>query len=205
MSVDDKTRNGRVCLLLLNACPVGLRRFIEHNYTTNGFARFDGFLDQWNIKHNLFHLRFKSCCSVHCTNANRSTPICTEQWDLLYKETLSRNPHGDGRKCPCMYTAIPGVTTEVMDVTLCCLLLRNCMSGGINMVHIEQICAVRNQILHSNSATLDEQTFNDIWRRLEKSLLHIAAQVSSEFHNEVRKTIKETKTSFCDNSREVCL
>ncbi|KAK3106215.1 hypothetical protein FSP39_015362 [Pinctada imbricata] len=199
MSVEDKARYGRACLLVLNTCPVGLRRVIEHDYTTRGFTGFEAYLGDHSNKHQLFHLRFQKCCLVHCTYTNKSTPLRTEQWDLLYSETLTRNPHRDRGKCPCMYTAIPGVTTHVMDVTLCCLLLRN-ICPGVNISHIEDICTVRNQLLHARSATLDEQSFNVAWNKVETALLSLASSTSASFQSELKNTIQETQSGFCDLS-----
>lgn len=125
MSSLDEARYGRACLLVLNICPFTLRLVIADYYTQQGSLSFQDFL--LKQKHNLFHLLQKRCCCRR--QQSRATPMYRSQWELLYIRNTSPCRIGQQDDSPCQHDAKPGVTTNVMDLTLCCLMLKNTCPG----------------------------------------------------------------------------
>ena len=119
----DEVRYGRLCLLMLHTCPLRLRSIIDNSYC-RGLPDFETFLN--NNLHQLFHLRYRNCC---CGNTSYHTHISKSQWDLLYSQISTRNPHGRRGECHCQYKAKTSVTSDVLDITFCCLFLTNFCSG----------------------------------------------------------------------------
>ena len=104
----DKVRYGRLCLLMLHTCPLRLRCIIDNSYCRE-MPNFETFLN--NNLHQLFHLRYRNCC---CGNTSNNSHISKSQWDLLYSQISTRNPHGRRGECPCQYKAKIGVTSDVL-------------------------------------------------------------------------------------------
>ena len=86
---------------------------IDNSYC-RGVPDFETFLN--NNLHQLFHLSYRNCC---CGNTSNNTHISKYQWDLLYSQISTRNPHGRRGECPCQYKAKNGVTSDVLDITFC--------------------------------------------------------------------------------------
>ena len=104
----DELRHGRLCLMMLHTCPLRLRGIIDNSYC-RGVPDFETFLN--NNLHQFFHLRYRNCC---CGNTSNNTPISKSQWDLLYSQISTRNPHGRRGECPCQYKTKNGVTSDVL-------------------------------------------------------------------------------------------
>ncbi|KAK3093458.1 hypothetical protein FSP39_015937 [Pinctada imbricata] len=194
MSVEDEIRYGRTCSLVLNKSVAVLRRVVKHSYTTQGAPSFEVFLN--NNKHTLFHLLFKQCC---CGNKSTVTPLSKYQWKLLYVQTSTRNPHGQRGECPCQYTAISGVTPDVMDVSLCCLVLSN-IYPGVSMPDIDTIRDVRNKLIHASNASLDAMLYLATWNKVEAAMLNLAQGVSSTFRSDTINAVEDLKNRLMDSS-----
>ena len=192
MSNMDEVRYGRLCLLTLNTCPVRLRHVIDNSYS-RGVPNFEVFLN--NNIHHLFHLRFRNCCCSN--NTSTATPLNKSQLDLLFTRVSTRNRHGRRGECPCQYKAIPGVTTDVLDITLCCLFLNN-ICPGIPHQDVATIRQVRNDLIHASSAAIDEPTFNNIWVAVERALLNLSKSVSPSFEIETQNILQRTKNRIID-------
>ena len=189
----DEVRYGRLCLLVLNTCPARLRGVIDDSYS-RGVPSFEVFLN--NNVHNLFHLRFRNCC---CSNkAGPFLPLSKFQWDLLYSLVSKRNPHGSKMVCPCQYKAHQGITSDVLDVTYCCLLLTNICPGIIPHSDMETIRLVRNELIHASFSSIDEQTFNTIWTKVEQALLNISRLVTPTFEADTQNILQELKDRVID-------
>ena len=188
----DEVRYGRLCLLTLNTCPARLRRVIDHSYS-RGVPNFEVFLN--NNIHHLFHLRFRNCCCSN--NTSTVTPLNKSQWDLLFTRISTRNPHGRRGECPCQYKAILGVTTNVLDITLCCLFLCN-ICPGISQQDVVTIRQVRNDLIHANAASIDEQTFKRTWSAVEKALLNLSRLVSPIFETDTQDILQRMKDRVID-------
>ncbi|KAK3103832.1 hypothetical protein FSP39_022273 [Pinctada imbricata] len=185
----NEARYGRACFLVLNTCPVTLRRVIDHYCSTTGFNDLEGLLNHVRNKHDLFHLSFGQCC---CGHTSRNKPLRKQQWELLYRKTYSSNPHGQQGQCYCMYSAIPGVTSDVMDVTLCCLVIRN-ICRGINNADIDAISSVRNQLIHASSATLEDTAYNYLWKKVETAVISLAKKADSVIEMDTKRAVQEMK------------
>lgn len=170
-----EARYGRACLLVLNICPFALRRVISDYYTRQGSLSIQDFLGK--KKHDLFHLLHTRCCCR--PQQSRTTPMNNSQWDSLYMRNISSCRRGQRGDCPCQYDAKPGITTSVMDITLCCLFIKNICTGiTINMAHVDTIREVRNNLIHAGSASLNDPTFLHYWNRIENAVIDIALHVS---------------------------
>ena len=194
----DEVRYGRLCLLMLHTCPLRLRGIIDNSYC-RGVLDFDTFLN--NYLHQLFHLRYQNCC---CRNTINNTPISQSQGDLLYTRVstqCSLNPRRRRGECPCQYKAKTGVTSDVLDITFCCLFLTN-ICPGIRQADVDTIRQVRNGLIHANTAPIDAQSFNDKWKEVEQALSSLSHTVSSTFAYETQKILIEMKTRVID-SREL--
>ncbi|KAK3084724.1 hypothetical protein FSP39_018031 [Pinctada imbricata] len=192
MSYADEARYGRMSLLLLNACPFTLRHVINDYYVKHGYTSLQDFLDK--NKHDLYHILSRRCC---CRLIQRRvTPMNRSQWDILFIKNSSSCRTGYTGDCPCQYDSKPGVTSDVMDITLCCLFIKNICSGyaGINMSHIETIRVIRNQIIHAESARLDVLTFNGYWNKVRFALLDLANNVSPTVHTGTLCMIQDLET-----------
>ena len=187
----DVIRYGRLCLLSLNTCPAILRNVIDNSYS-RGIPNFELFLN--NNVHQLFHLRFRNCC---CGNTSYTTHLSRYQWDLLYARTSTRNPHGRRGDCPCQYKAHQGITSDVLDVTYCCLLLTN-ICPGIGQSDIDTIRGIRNDIVHASFASIDEPTFNAIWVKLEQALFNLSRLVSPAFEADTKNLLHTLKDRIID-------
>ena len=187
----DQVIYGKLCLLMLHTCPLRLRSIIDNSYS-RGVPNFETFLD--NNLHKLFHLRHKNCC---CGYTSNNTHLSKSQWDLLFSKVSTRNPHGRKSECPCQYKAKTGVTSDVLDITFCCLLLTN-ICPGIPQTDVDTIRKVRNDLIHANTASIDVITFNDKWKNVEHALLTLSGTVSSTFANETQKILDELKNRVVD-------
>ena len=188
----DEVRYGRLCLLTLNTCPARLRKVIDNSYC-RGVPSFELFLN--NNIHQLFHLRFRNCC---CSNTiSTATPLMRSQWDLLFTRVSTRNPHGRRGECPCQYKAIPGVTIDVLDITLCCLFLCN-ICPGIPQQDVATIRQIRNDLIHASAASIDEPTFNTIWSAVEQAMMSLSRLVSPAFETDTRDILQRMKDRVVD-------
>ena len=190
----DEVRYGRLCLLMLHTCPLRLRGIIDNSYS-RGVPDFETFLN--NNLHQLFHLRYKNCC---CGNTSYNTHLSQSQWDLLYTRVFtlcSLNPRRRRGECPCQYKAKTGSTSDVLDITFCCLFLTN-FSPGIPRTDVDTIRQVRNGLIHANTASVDVQSFNARWQEVEKALLSLSHTVSSTFANETQRILDESKNRVID-------
>ena len=193
----DEVRYGRLCLLMLHTCPLRLRGIIDNTYC-RGVPDFETFLN--NNLHQLFHLRYRNCC---CNNRSNNTHISQAQWDLLYTRVSTHcalNPRRHRGECPCQYRAKTGVTSNVLDITFCCLFLTN-ICPGIPQTHqadVDTIRQVRNGLIHANTASINVQSFNDKWKEVEQALLSLSRTVSSTFANETQTILDELKNRVID-------
>ncbi|KAK3099656.1 hypothetical protein FSP39_007574 [Pinctada imbricata] len=195
MSRDDEARYGRACLLVLNVCPFTLRQVID-DYSLHHARSLSlcDFLEK--NKHSLFHLHAKKCCCKHLQQ-NRSTPMYKSQWDSLFMQNTSSCQKGKNIDCPCKYDCKPGITTKVMDVTLCCLVINN-ICPGVDVNHIKTIREIRNNLIHAESARLDLLTFNGYMNRAETAICELAKNVSTTLHTETLEKIVELKNRLMD-------
>ena len=190
----DEVRYSRLCLLMLNTCSGRLRTVIDNSY--RGVPNFETFLN--NKIHDIFHLRFRNCC---CGNLSNITPLSRYQWDLLYirdptqRCTVSRGRCGE---CPCKYSANTGITSDVLDITYCCFLLTNICPGNIPQGDVNTLRQVRNDLIHANSASIDEPTFNTIWASVEQALLSLTRLVSPVFEAHTQVILLELKNRVID-------
>ena len=190
----DEVRYGRLCLLMLHTCPLRLRDIIDNSYC-RGVPDFETFLN--NNLHQLFHLRYRNCC---CGNTSNNTHISQSQWDLLYTRISTQcqlNTRRRRGECPCQYKAKTGVTSNVLDITFCCLFLTN-FCPGIPQADVDTIRQVRNGLIHANTASIDAQSFDDKWKEVEQALLNLSHTVSSAFANETQKILDEMKNRLID-------
>ncbi|KAK3084636.1 hypothetical protein FSP39_016652 [Pinctada imbricata] len=192
MNFADEARYGRASLLILNVCPFTLRHVIDDYHLKNGYTSLQDFLDK--NKHDLYHLLNRKCCCRRIQS--RVTPMNRSQWDLLFIKNSSSCRTGYTGDCPCQYDAKPGVTSDVMDITLCCLFIKNICSrhAGINMAHIETIRTIRNHIIHAESAQLDLLTYNGYWNRIRFALLDLANNLSQTVHTDTLSMIQDIET-----------
>ncbi|KAK3100517.1 hypothetical protein FSP39_021185 [Pinctada imbricata] len=189
----DEARYGRTCLLVLNVCPFTLRHVIDDFFTKQGSPDIQDFVEK--NKHDLYHIMAKKCCCRLIPS--RVTPMYSSQWDLLYKRNLlpCKGICSVGGDCPCKFDAIPGITSDVMDITLCCLVIKNiCQGAAINMTHIDKIRDIRNKLIHASSATLDEPTYNGYWSDVKTAILYLANMVSPTVHTDTLKMIQDLET-----------
>ena len=193
----DEVRYGRLCLLMLHTCPLRLRGIIDNSYC-RGVPDFETFLN--NNLHQLFHLRSRNCC---CGNRSNNTHISQAQWDLLYTRVFTHcalNPRRHRGECPCQYRAKTGVTSNVLDITFCCLFLTN-ICPGIPQTHqadVDTIRQVRNGLIHANTSSINVQSFNDRWKEVEQGLLSLSRMVSSAFESETQTILDELKSRVID-------
>ena len=187
----DEVGYGRLCLLMLHTCPLRLRCVIDNSYC-RGVPDFETLLN--NNLHQLFHLRYKNCC---CGNTSNNTHISKSQWDLLYSKISTRNPHGRRGECPCQYTAKNGVTSDVLDITFCCLFLTN-FCFGVSLTDVDTIRQIRNGVIHAITASIDVQSFNDKWKKVEQALLSLSRTVSLTYESETQTILDELKNRVID-------
>ncbi|KAK3084271.1 hypothetical protein FSP39_010900 [Pinctada imbricata] len=194
MSCADEARYGRISLLLLNVCPFTLRHVINDYHIKHGSTSLQDFLDK--NKHDIYHILNRRCCCR--TIQSRVTPMNRSQWDILFIKNSSPCRTGYTGDCPCQYDAKPGVTSDVMDITLCCLFIKNICSRhvGINMAHIETIRTIRNHIIHAESAQLDLLTYNGYWNRVRFALLDLANNLSQTVHTDTLSRIQDLETQI---------
>ena len=189
----DEARFGRLCLLSLNTCSAILRGVIDNSYSP-AIYNFETFLT--SKIHTLFHLKFRRCCCR--SGRSNNTPLTAPQWDSLFTRVTTANcHHGYTGECPCQYRAITGVTTDVLDVTLCCLFLTN-LCPNIPQADVNTIRQVRNELIHTNTARVDEPTFYTHWNRIEQALLNLSNTVSPVFTNETRIALPTLKDRVID-------
>ena len=186
----DEARYSRLCLLIIRVCPVTLRKVIDHFYSSS-VADFEIFLNT-NI-HALFHLRFRFCC---CPIRRNAQPMTKPQWDTLFTRVSTTNCGYTG-DCPCQYKAIAGVTSDVLDVTLCCLFLTT-LCPHISQADVNTIRQVRNELIHTSTARVNEPTFYTNWNRIEQALLNLSNTVSPAITNDTRATLQTLKERVID-------
>ncbi|KAK3084580.1 hypothetical protein FSP39_015751 [Pinctada imbricata] len=192
MSYADEARYGRISLFLLNVCPFTLRHVINDYHNKHGYTSLQDFLDK--NKHDLYHILNRRCCCRLIQS--RVTPMNRSQWDLLFIKNSSSCRTGYTGDCPCQYDAKPGVTSDVMDITLCCLFIKNICyrHAGINMSHVDTIRTIRNHIIHADSAQLDVLTYNGYWNQVKTALLDLANHAPSTVHTDTLSMIQDLET-----------
>ncbi|KAK3100127.1 hypothetical protein FSP39_015141 [Pinctada imbricata] len=193
MSRDDEARYNRACLLVLNVCPFTLRHVID-DYSSRHARSLSlcDFLEK--NKDRLFHLYKRECCCGHKSN---KTPMYQSQWDSLYNRNTSTCLNGKRIDCPCKYDGKTSATTNVMDVTLCCLVIHN-ICPGVDVNHIQTVREIRNKLIHAESARLDLLTFNGYMNRVETAVCELAKNVSTVLHTETLEMIDELKNRLMD-------
>ncbi|KAK3100730.1 hypothetical protein FSP39_024358 [Pinctada imbricata] len=193
MSRDDEARYGRACLLVLNVCPFTLRHVID-DYSLRHARSLSlcDFLEK--NKDRLFHLYKRECCCGHKSN---KTPMYQSQWDSLYNRNTSACLNGKRIDCPCKYDGKTSATTNVMDVTLCCLVINN-ICPGVDVNHIKTIREIRNNLIHAESASLDLPTYNGYWKRIKTAICQLAQNVSTMLHTDTVNKIDELETRVMD-------
>ena len=190
----DEVRYSRLCLLMLNTCPGRLRTVIDNSY--RGVPNFETFLN--NKIHDLFHLRFRHCC---CGNPSNVTPLSRYQWDLLYTRDPTRRcriSRGRRGECPCQYSSNIGITSDVLDITYCCFFLTNICPGNIPQTDVNTLRQVRNDLIHANSASIDEPTFNRLWANVKQALLSLSRLVSPAFEADTQAILLGLKDRVID-------
>ncbi|KAK3099929.1 hypothetical protein FSP39_011933 [Pinctada imbricata] len=193
MSRDDEARYGRACLLVLNVCPFTLRHVIDdYSLRHAGSLSLYDFLEK--NKDRLFHLYKRECCCGHKSN---KTPMYQSQWDSLYNRNTSTCLNGKRIDCPCKYDSKTSATTNVMDVTLCCLVINN-ICPGVDVNHIKTIREIRNNLIHAESASLDLPTYNGYWNRIKTAICQLAQNVSTMLHTDTVNKIDELETRVMD-------
>ncbi|KAK3084601.1 hypothetical protein FSP39_016113 [Pinctada imbricata] len=198
----DEARYGKTFLLLFKVCAFTLRRVIDNHHGRHGYTSLQDFLDK--NKHNLYHILKRCCCCGFIQSS--VTPMNWPQWNLLFIKNSSSCRTGYAVNCPyqvncpCQYNAKPGITSDVMDITLCCLVIKNICSrhGGINMLHIETIREIRNDLIHANSPCLDLHTFNGYWKDVKTALSGLANHVPSAVYKDALNMIQELETRVMD-------
>ena len=189
----DESRYARLCLLSLNTCLSRLRGVIDHYHVHRGTNTFETFLN--NNKERLFHLRFRQCC---CGHRNKIPPMTKVQWDSLYVRTNSACAHGHGSgDCPCKFMAKSGIKSDILDITMCCLILCNICSA-ISKSDIVTIRQTRNSLIHASEAKLDEPTFNRMWSDIEKALVNLSNTVSAQFGIDTQGIVQRLKDRIID-------
>ena len=194
---EDEVRFGKITLLLLNTCPIYLRPAVDHHNTNRDFETFVTV-----NKHPLFHRikDFQDCCDgTNCIHKTRNKHLFRKQWDKLYipqpTSVCPRNVRGD---CPCKFEAKAGITSGVMDITLCCFIL-TFIGGQKRFVrYVHKIRDIRNEMIHIDNGYLDAQQFNDYWTDIEQSLRNIASTVSQTLRNEVTNALRTLKDRLID-------
>ncbi|KAK3099776.1 hypothetical protein FSP39_009494 [Pinctada imbricata] len=195
MSRDDEARYGRACLLVLNVCPFTLRQVIDdYSLRHAGSLSLCDFLEK--NKHSIFHLYAKKCCCKQLQQ-NRSNPMYKSQWDSLFMQNTSSCQKGKNIDCPCKYDCKPGLTTNVMDITLCCLVINN-ICPAVDLNHIKTIREIRNNLIHAESARLDLPTYNGYWNRIKTAICQLAQNVSTMLHTDTVNKIDELETRVMD-------
>ena len=197
----DEVRYSRLCLLMLNTCPGRLKPVIDISY--RGVPNFETFLN--NKIHDVFHFRFRNCC---CGNTSNVTPLSRYQWDLLYTRVPTRRCtvyHGRRGECPCQYSANTGITSDVLDIMYCCFLFANICPGNIPQADVNTLRQVRNDLIHANSASIDEATFNTIWARVEQALLSLSRLVSPAYEVDTKAILLRFKDRVIDPVELVAL
>ncbi|KAK3100194.1 hypothetical protein FSP39_015999 [Pinctada imbricata] len=193
MNRDDEARYNRACLLVLNVCPFTLRQVIDdYSLRHAGSLSLCDFLEK--NKDRLFHLYKRECCCGHKSN---KTPMYQSQWDSLFNRNTSSCLNGKRIDCPCKYDGKTSATTNVMDVTLCCLVIHN-ICPGVDANHIKTIREIRNKLIHAESARLDLLTFNGYMNRVETAVCELAKNVSTTLHTDTVKMIDELKNRLMD-------
>ena len=184
---------GRLHLLVLSACPVRLRRVIDHLYTKEGYSSFENFLE--SKKHLLFHKRFKNCCCGHKSQIT----FLKGQWHLLYKRIAAQCPDGSDIPCHHQYEVRRGITTDDLCIILCCFLLANAFQC-IPESEVYKIRDVRNKMVHSNSDSKDFPSFNEMWVTVAHALLKLSDCVSVDFRKETKEILQDLESISLDPS-----
>ena len=191
----NEIRYGRLCLCMLHICPLRLRKIIDNSYHRSA-PDFEAFLNNDDNRHYLFHLRSGIC---DCGHRRDETVINNVQWNMLYEPPRTCQRHSGN--CPCRYKAKTGVTSNVLDITLCCLFLSNICPGiqQRDLNHVDTIRQVRNRIIHAKTASIPEQTFNELWQKVKTALIGLSQLVSAAFKEETRKSVDELARCTLDS------
>ncbi|VDI45146.1 Hypothetical predicted protein [Mytilus galloprovincialis] len=144
---------------------------LQRDYQHRGFVSLQSFLDSQQVKHNLFHLRFKSSCckdQANCVN-RRSLPLTNYQWDLLYSE----NP-ASCNQCHCKYAA-KSLQISDLDISFAGLILLNCCNLTQGEDHaIRTLRQHKNAKFSHNTTGQITKTDYDILRAdMEKDVLQL--------------------------------
>ena len=115
-----------------------LRKVIDQYCTVHGLT-FQQLLDAY--KHELFHF-WSGSASRCCVCFRRFVRVLLDkQWYSLFTDISSSlppsHPHKghDGRRCPDVFVARPGIAVGVCDVSLACALIAN-LTGTVRSNHV---------------------------------------------------------------------
>ncbi|XP_071141762.1 cell adhesion molecule DSCAML1-like [Mytilus edulis] len=154
------------------------------------------------LVHQYFGLNIK-CCSEKFVPPKKNGPkkIKMNEFDILFKEDQTKSKHKNEKKnwkCCCVYVPNP-IELSSMDITLTHSIIDICEEGLENhkyeISRMKQIKDKRNEIFHmSDSKSVDQKKFEEMWNNLSDSVQLIANKISKEEGENVQQQISVQKT-----------
>ncbi|KAK3082941.1 hypothetical protein FSP39_009586 [Pinctada imbricata] len=119
------------------------------------------------------------------------------QWNQLFIKTSSKCHTGNSTDCPCTYMAQSGISPEVFDVSLCCLILKRIFSGT-NMPLVDTIREIRNNLIHASNASLDQHTYLGYWTKVKDAIFDLANSVGPQILEDTQSMVQELEQRVMD-------
>lgn len=156
-------------------------------------------------KHILYHIyETLRCCQCGSFPLKLSRPNLTKtQFLVLYRRESTRHNSSHIRTqnghtkqvCLCSWIARPTVTTDVLDISLVHIILKNCTNFQLGAdTWMKKITEIRNEIFHkSDIKALTKKEFVDFWQSLSGSITGLANLISHDYNMEMQYRIDMLK------------
>ncbi|CAG2216469.1 unnamed protein product [Mytilus edulis] len=173
MDKEDKQRYFIVGSVYLEVVTPLFQQKLADNYKSLNFSCLKDFLDDKEVIHILFHLRHRNawCCTdqTNCRN-NKALPLNHHQWKHIYDENKRPGLHN----CFCKYTA-KSVNPEDLDVSLCGLILFNCIKlGQRDQRAVYMIRRNKNDYLsHNTTCGITKDEYDSLMDELKISVFQL--------------------------------
>jgi hypothetical protein len=166
--------------------PKALRNLLQLEAVKQSTKEFPEFLN--SRKEGLFHLRGKQCCC----GVREKCILKDTEWNILFT-TISApcpNKHDKRKDCYHVFKAKEWLTVDKVDFSLVCILLRNMCYGQYTSI-IKTAQTHRNEVIHTEKSSIDEEEFALLWRKAQTSISDITDCVSQELKEQILTEVDE--------------
>lgn len=180
-----------------------LRTIISNTHNKLGFATLPDFLNDNDVKHQMFHLWQKRCC---CKERIEKKGLTDTQWLKMYRidngkcAAITHPPFGN---CFCQYASPATAHPDILDVSVGETIISSidCLKMEVSVDVLEalrKIKKIRNYLAHKTKMELDLSQFNKAWTELTHCLVTLGEFIDEETKMKVEFEIRSLQDKTYD-------